>query len=132
MLEQLLGGNALVFICECAYIWDVRDVRDNDGFKALANPTRRALLKLVHKDALPVGALARQLGASQPATSQHLAVLRDAGLVTVTVDGRRRLYQADDAALTDLRAFFDEYWSSAIDRLAAVAEGVAHDRSVAS
>ncbi len=105
---------------------------DDDGFRALANPTRRALLKLVRHDALPVGELAQRLGASQPATSQHLAVLRDAGLVIVTVDGRRRLYRADEAALTDLRAFFDDYWTSAVDRLAAIAESAAADRRRAS
>jgi DNA-binding transcriptional ArsR family regulator len=97
-------------------------VCDDDRFRALANPTRRALLRLVRDEARPVGELASELGASQPATSQHLAVLREAGLVTVEADGRRRLYRADLASLAEVRRFFDEYWSSSIDRLAAVAE----------
>jgi DNA-binding transcriptional ArsR family regulator len=96
-------------------------VDDDDRFRALANPTRRTLLRLVRDDARPVGELAVAAGVSQPATSQHLAVLRDAGLVTVEVDGRRRLYRADLESLADLRRFFDEYWSTSVDRLASVA-----------
>ncbi|MEZ5226346.1 MAG: metalloregulator ArsR/SmtB family transcription factor [Acidimicrobiales bacterium] len=69
---------------------------DDDRFKALANETRRRTLRLVRDDAWPVGALAEELGVSQPAMSQHLAVLRDAGLVAVEVDGRRQLYRAND------------------------------------
>ncbi len=112
----------------CLYI----DMHDDEGFRALANPTRRALLQLVRDEARPVGELANQLGASQPATSQHLAVLRDAGLVSATIDGRRRLYRADGEALIALRSFFDDYWSSAIDRLASVAEAAADSRRQAS
>lgn len=107
-------------------------VADGDGFRALASPTRRALLRLVRDEAQAVGALAERLEVSQPAVSQHLAVLREAGLVTVEPDGRRRLYRADVAALTALRAFFDDYWSDAIDRLATAAERVAAERAAAS
>lgn len=102
------------------------------GFRALANPSRRALLRLVRDEAQPVGALAEFLDMSQPAVSQHLAVLRDAGLVTVQPDGRRRLYRADLATLSELRSFFDGYWSDAVDRLAEAAERSVARRQVAS
>jgi DNA-binding transcriptional ArsR family regulator len=79
---------------------------------------RRALLLLVRDTALPVGELVAALDASQPATSQHLAVLRNAGLVAAIAAGRRRLHLADHDALAEARRFFDEYWSTAVDRLA--------------
>jgi len=104
----------------------------DESFRALANPTRRAILRLVRDEAQPVGALAVAVGASQPATSQHLAVLRDAGLVDVERDGRRRLYRADLRGLTEARRFFDEYWSDSLDRLAKAAESIARERRVAS
>ena len=107
-------------------------VSDDDRFRALANPTRRALLRLVRDDARPVGELAAEVGVSQPATSQHLAVLRDAGLVTVEVDGRRRLYRTNIESLAEVRGFFDEYWSSALDRLADTADAEARQRRRAS
>ena len=105
---------------------------DQGGFRALASPTRRTLLRLVRDDAQAVGVLAERLEISQPAVSQHLAVLREAGLVTVERDGRRRLYRADVPALCELRTFFDGYWSDAIERLADAAERVAAERAVAS
>ncbi len=105
---------------------------DDDGFRALSNPTRRTLLRLVRDEAQAVGELAEQLDISQPSVSQHLAVLRDAGLVTVEPAGRRRLYRADLAAVSELRAFFDDYWSGAVDRLAVAAARAATERTAAS
>lgn len=105
---------------------------DDDRFRALASPVRRTLLRLVRDDELPVGQLAEAIGSSQPATSQHLAVLRDAGLVTVRADGRRRLYRADPDALAGIRRFFDDYWSTSLDRLASAAEATARRRRSAS
>jgi DNA-binding transcriptional ArsR family regulator len=112
----------------CLYV----AVVDDDRFRALAHPSRRALLRLVRDEARSVGELAEAIDVSQPATSQHLAVLRDAGLVTVERQGRSRLYRADAATLSDLRQFFDGFWSTAADRLQAVAEAVAAGRSQAS
>jgi DNA-binding transcriptional ArsR family regulator len=100
----------------------------DDAFRALASPARRRVLSLVKDRPLAVGELADALGVSQPAASQHLAVLREAGLVTVAVDGRRRLYRVDLARIAAVRSFFDEYWDAALDRLAGVAEQVAYDR----
>lgn len=107
-------------------------VDDDARFRALANPTRRTMLRLVRDDARSVGALADDLEMTQPAVSQHLAVLRDAGLVRMEPDGRRRLYRADIEALAEVRQFFDEYWSSSVDRLADAAERLAAERQVAS
>ncbi len=72
------------------------------------------------------------LGEPQPKVSRHLAILRDAGLVEVRRDGRRRLYRADLDAVADARRFFDEYWSTSLDRLAVAAERRAGDRRAAS
>lgn len=107
-------------------------VDDDERFRALANPTRRTMLRLVRDQADSVGRLAAAVGLSQPAASQHLAVLREAGLVTVEARGRHRLYRADSAALEDVRRFFDDYWSTAVDRLAATAERAAVERKAAS
>jgi DNA-binding transcriptional ArsR family regulator len=92
---------------------------------ALAHPTRRAMLRLVLDRELPVGELARRTGLSQPAASQHLRVLREAGLVRGRVDGRRRLYQVDLQGLQRLRAELDSLWEPALLALkqAAEAEG---------
>jgi DNA-binding transcriptional ArsR family regulator len=81
---------------------------------ALSHPSRRAMLWLVLDRELPVGELAQQTGLSQPAASQHLKVLRDAGLVRGRVDGRRRLYQVDLEGLQRLRAELDRFWEPAL------------------
>lgn len=109
---------------------DARDDSDDRVFRALASPSRRRVLSLVRDRARPVSDLAEQLGVSQPAASQHLAVLREAGLVTVEARGRRRLYRADVERIAALRSFFDEYWDAALDGLARAAEGVAAERKV--
>jgi DNA-binding transcriptional ArsR family regulator len=93
---------------------------------ALSHPTRRAILRLVLDRELPVGALAQQTGVSQPAASQHLKVLRDAGLVRGRVDGRRRLYQVDLQGLQRLRVELDSLWEPALLVLKRAAE--ARDR----
>ena len=92
---------------------------------AIAHPGRRAMLRLVLDRELPVSELAERLGLSQPATSQHLKVLRDAGLVRGRVDGRRRLYRVDLEGLERLRRELDAYWGPALAGLkeAAEAEG---------
>ena len=84
------------------------------AIEALSHPTRRALLRLVMDRELPVGELAQRTGVSQPAASQHLKVLRDAGLVRGRVDGRRRLYQVDLQGLQRLRVELDSLWEPAL------------------
>jgi DNA-binding transcriptional ArsR family regulator len=89
---------------------------------ALSHPTRRAILRLVLERELPVGELAQRTGVSQPAASQHLKVLRDAGLVRGRVDGRWRLYQVDLEGLRRLRVELDSLWEPALLALKQAAE----------
>jgi DNA-binding transcriptional ArsR family regulator len=84
---------------------------------AIAHPERRAMLRLVLDRELPVGELATRVGVSQPAASQHLKVLRDAGLVRGRVDGRRRLYRVDAEGLERLREELDALWGPALAAL---------------
>jgi DNA-binding transcriptional ArsR family regulator len=93
-----------------------------EAIDAIAHPGRRAMLRLVLDRELPVSELAEQTGLSQPATSQHLKVLRDAGLVRGRVDGRRRLYRVDLEGLERLRRALDAYWSPALAALKDAAE----------
>jgi len=89
---------------------------------AIAHPGRRAILRLVLDRELPVSELAERVGVSQPAASQHLKVLRDAGLVRGRVDGRRRLYRVAVEGLERLRSELDAYWGPALAALKAAAE----------
>jgi DNA-binding transcriptional ArsR family regulator len=93
------------------------------AIEALSHPTRRAMLRLVLDRERPVGELAQRTGVSQPAASQHLKVLRDAGLVRGRVDGRRRLYRVDLRGLQRLRVELDSLWEPALLALKQAAEG---------
>ncbi len=93
------------------------------ALKAIAEPRRRAILRLVWSQELPAAAIADEFGdVSRPAISQHLAVLKDAGLVTERRDGTRRLYRADPTTMAELLASLDDYWTSGLERLRDVAE----------
>jgi DNA-binding transcriptional ArsR family regulator len=93
-----------------------------EAIDAIAHPGRRAILRLVLDRELPVGELAQRTGLSQPAASQHLKVLRDAGLVRGRVDGRRRLYQVDLEGLQRLRVELDTFWEPALFALKQASE----------
>jgi DNA-binding transcriptional ArsR family regulator len=93
-----------------------------EAIDAIAHPGRRAILRLVLDRELGVGELAERVGVSQPAASQHLKVLRDAGLVRGRVDGRRRLYRVDVDGLERLRRELDAYWEPALAALKDAAE----------
>ncbi len=93
-----------------------------DLIEAIAHPGRRAMLRLVIDNECPAGELADHIGMSQPATSQHLKILRDAGLVTVRVDGPRRLYRVDPSGLERLRSELDDFWQPSLQALKDAAE----------
>ncbi len=86
-------------------------------FKALADPSRRQILRLVQHRELPAGEIAAQFSMSQQAVSLHLTVLRSAGLVTDRRDGNRRLYRMRRDGLRPARAVLDEFWPDALGRL---------------
>jgi DNA-binding transcriptional ArsR family regulator len=93
-----------------------------EAIEAIAHPGRRAILRLVLDRELGVSELAERIGVSQPAASQHLKVLREAGLVRGRVDGRRRLYRVDAEGLERLRRELDAYWGPALTALKDAAE----------
>ena len=83
-------------------------------FAALGDPTRRAVLARLRTGPRSVGEIVATVPVSQSAVSQHLRVLREAGLVTDRREGTRRLYQVDLEGLTALRAYVDGYWDAAL------------------
>lgn len=85
-----------------------------DPWAALGDRTRRTIFSRVARRPCAVGELARDLPISRPAVSQHLRVLKDAGLVTDRPDGNRRIYQVHPDGLQTLRADLDQFWSSAL------------------
>ena len=92
---------------------------DNAAFAALADPTRRAVFERLADGPRAVGDLAEGLPVSRPAVSQHLKVLKDAGLVTDRAEGVRRVYQIDPRGLGAMRAWLDRFWTVALDAFAA-------------
>ena len=82
---------------------------------ALGDPTRRAVFERLRTGPKAVGELAAGLPVSRPAVSQHLRVLREAGLVSERREGTRRIYRADPRGLAELRAYFDEFWVQALE-----------------
>lgn len=99
-------------------------------FQVLAEPTRRRILDLLLESPRPVGDLAELLHTSQPGTSKHLRVLREAGLVRVRADGQRRWYELDPAPLTEIDAWLEPYrrrWARRLDALEAHLEQTMSD-----
>jgi DNA-binding transcriptional ArsR family regulator len=96
-----------------------------DAFAVIADPTRRRILDTLRDGAADVGTLVARLGISQPLVSKHLGVLRDAGSVDVTVDGKRRVYRLAEDPLPAVLAWVTPYhrkWSSSLDRLSELVE----------
>jgi DNA-binding transcriptional ArsR family regulator len=93
-----------------------------DGLAALGDPTRRAIFELLAEGPTPVGDLARRLPVSRPAVSQHLRVLKEAGLVRDRPAGTRRLYQLDPDGVGALRAYVDRFWTQSLAAFKAAAE----------
>jgi DNA-binding transcriptional ArsR family regulator len=93
------------------------------ALRALAEPRRREILRLVWAGEVPASAIAAQFGeVTRSAISQHLGVLRKAGLVTERRDGTRRLYRANRDEIERLRTYLDDYWTAGLSRLRDVTE----------
>jgi DNA-binding transcriptional ArsR family regulator len=92
------------------------------ALKALAHPGRRAMLRLVWDAELTSSEIAERTGMTKPGASQHLRMLRDAGLVRVRVAANRRLYRVDHDRFRELRDFLDDFWTDPLVRLKALAE----------
>jgi DNA-binding transcriptional ArsR family regulator len=97
------------------------------ALKALAEPHRRAILRLVRDEPRSVTEIAEQFDITQQAVSLHLKVLREAGLVAVRRDGQRRLYLVDPDGMDSLHDFFADLWPAGLDRLK---QAVESDREV--
>jgi DNA-binding transcriptional ArsR family regulator len=93
-----------------------------DGLTALADPTRREIFERIADRPQAVGELAAGLPVSRPAVSQHLKVLKRAGLVIDRSAGARRIYQLNPDGLAALRAYLDQFWSRALAAFKAAAE----------
>ncbi len=96
---------------------------DTEGvLKAIAEPRRRDILRLVRDRELSAGEIATHFEITRPAISQHVGVLKRSGLISERREGPRRLYRARPEGLADLRAFLDDFWGDRLGRLKAEAE----------
>ena len=93
-----------------------------DGWAALGDPTRRAIFERIALRPRAVGEVASELPVTRPAVSQHLKVLKEAGLVTDRRDGNRRIYQANPDGVAALRAQLDGFWNQALATFKEVVE----------
>jgi DNA-binding transcriptional ArsR family regulator len=89
---------------------------------ALGDPTRRAIFERLRRGPRSVGELAEGLPVSRPAVSQHLRVLKEAGLATERREGTRRIYSLDPGGLLELRAYFDQFWDQMLADFKTAAE----------
>jgi DNA-binding transcriptional ArsR family regulator len=92
------------------------------AFAALADPSRRRVFERLRAGPLPVGAIAKGMPVSRPAVSQHLKVLKEAGLVTDHAMGTRRIYAIDPQGLAALRSWLDQFWGDVLLAFAAEVE----------
>ena len=93
-----------------------------DGFYALADPTRREIFERIARRPSAVGELAAELPVSRPAVSQHLRVLKEAGLVVETKQGTRRVYRLESRGVAAMRDYLDRFWDQALAAFKAAAE----------
>jgi DNA-binding transcriptional ArsR family regulator len=98
------------------------EVAFEKAFAALADPSRRQVFERLRAGPLSVGAVAKDMPVSRPAVSQHLKVLKEAGLVTDRADGTRRIYAIDPHGLAALRSWLDQFWDDALAAFAAEVE----------
>jgi DNA-binding transcriptional ArsR family regulator len=97
-------------------------------FAALTDPTRRTIFERLRSGPRHVGEIARGLPVSRPAVSQHLKVLKDAGLVNDRSEGTRRIYYIDPKGLGAMRAWLDQFWETALAAFAAEVERTEKER----
>ncbi len=95
------------------------------GIAALGDPTRRAIFESLARRPKAVGELAAELPVSRPAVSQHLRVLKEAGLVTDRADGTRRIYQVRQRGVQAIHGYLDQMWGQAMEAFQAEAERAA-------
>jgi DNA-binding transcriptional ArsR family regulator len=100
----------------------VTTYQTGDGWGALGDPTRLAIIECLAEQPRPVGELAAALPVSRPAVSQHLRVLKDAGLVSERAVGTRRIYRLNPAAVAAMRDQLDTFWTRALSNYAETAE----------
>jgi len=93
-----------------------------DAFAALGDPTRRAIFERLIERPRAVGELAQTLPVTRPAVSQHLRVLKQAGLVTETPEGTKRIYRIDPSGIGAMRDWLDAHWSGALDAFKSFAD----------
>ena len=107
----------------------------DEALRAIAEPRRRKILQLVAHDELAAGEIAAAFDITRTAVSQHLTVLKNAGLLSERRDGTRRLYRARAQGLAGLREFLDDMWAGALDAARRIAEqdrGISDDDQAAS
>jgi len=116
--------------------WDGgADPATDEALRALAEPRRRAILRLVAHQELPAGQIAAAFEVTRTAVSQHLTVLKNAGLLTERRDGTRRLYRARPEGLAGLRQLVDEMWAGSLDAARQIVEaerGITDDEQAAA
>lgn len=106
----------------------------DETLQALADPTRRTILRMVWYEEQPAGAIAEQFTMSRPAVSKHLRVLREAGLLEERREGTKRLYRTVPSRIAELRAYLAEFWDARLEEVKRLAEKEAkcmreeHDR----
>ena len=103
--------------------------RAGDGWGALADDTRRAIVTRLAEGPLAVGRLAEGLPVTRSAVSQHLKILKDAGLVSERATGTRRIYRLNPAAVAALRDQLDTFWRRALESYAEVADSATEESS---
>jgi DNA-binding transcriptional ArsR family regulator len=111
------------------------DEATDEALRALAEPRRRAILRLVARDELAAGEIAAAFEVTRTAVSQHLTVLKNAGLLAERRDGTRRMYRARPEGLAGLRQFLDDMWAGSLEvarRLVEAERGISDDGQAAS
>ena len=102
------------------------------GLTALGDPTRRAIFECLAVRPMAVGELSEQLPVTRPAVSQHLKVLKEAGLVVVRADGTRRIYQVNSGGVQAIHAYLDQMWSQALAGFQQAAQQLAEQQQAQS